>query len=276
MNDSRREMLISFYENHFHLIPCGSRSDTIPDYFKRRHQYEEDNILIKRWSKTPRVKWSNYIETQPTLKEIKEWYLQFPGCNWAAITGINFVVLDADTQEACEFVESGQITRTTMKQKTPRGGYHYFYAINPNLKVRNTTGRLDIRGEGGYVMISPSNQYMFETVDSMSVDDMDELPCLSSQDMKVIYDFNDTGKTATQDNGLLTIDGVDTGMRNDTLARLVGKWILEGWGRREVIIKALDWNQTNNPPMSVQEVLQTVNSICAGHLRRNPAESTGS
>ena len=114
---SRKEMLVSFYENNFHLIPCGSKSDVIPDYFKRRHQYEEDEVLVKRWSKTPRVKWSNYIEKQPHLKEIKEWYLQFPNCNWAAITGINFVVLDADTQEACDFVESGQITRTTMKQK---------------------------------------------------------------------------------------------------------------------------------------------------------------
>jgi len=230
MDQSRKEMLMSFYENHFHLIPCGSKTDTIPDYFKRRHQYEEDDVLIKRWSKTPRVKWSNYIEKQPTLKEIKQWYLQFPTCNWAAITGINFVVLDADTQEACEFVESGQITRTTMKQKTPRGGYHYFYAINPNLKVRNTTGRLDIRGEGGYVMISPSDHYMFETVDGINIDDMDELPCLSSQDMKVIYDFNDTGKTPSQNNSLLTTDGVDTGIALNSTSNLgtvstVGIWV---------------------------------------------------
>ena len=64
-------------------------------------------------------------------------------------------------------------------------------------------------------------------------------------------------------------------MRNDTLARLVGKWVLEGWGMREVIIKSLDWNQDNNPPMSVQEVLQTVNSICTGHLKRNPDDEAG-
>ena len=272
---SRKEMLVSFYENNFHLIPCGSKSDVIPDYFKRRHQYEEDEVLVKRWSKTPRVKWSNYIEKQPHLKEIKEWYLQFPNCNWAAITGINFVVLDADTQEACDFVESGQITRTTMKQRTPRGGYHYFYAINPNLRVRNTTGRLDIRGEGGYVMVSPSDHYMFETVDGLGVDDMTDLPPLTSQDMQIIYDFNNTGGSNSEHKTPLTTDGVESGMRNDTLARLVGKWVLEGWGMREVIIKSLDWNQDNNPPMSVQEVLQTVNSICTGHLKRNPDDEAG-
>ena len=102
--------------------------------------------------------------------------------------------------------------------------------------------------------------------------DMDDLPILTSQDMNVIYDFNNVGKIKLRLKTPLSMDGVGSGMRNDTLARLVGKWILEGWGMREVIIKALDWNQTNNPPMSVQEVLQTVNSICTGHLKRNPED----
>ena len=269
-DEDRKDMLISYYENNFHLIPCGSRNDVVPDYFKGRHPNEEDDVLIKRWSKTPRVKWADYIKKQPTKQEIKQWYLQFPNCNWAVVTGITFVVLDADTQEACDFVESGQITRSILKQKTPRGGYHYFYAINPNLTIRNTTGRLDVRGEGGYVMVSPSNKYMFEMVSGVIVDSMDELPVLSSQDMNVIYDFNNDGKIVSTNNMPLSLDGVNSGMRNDTLARLVGKWILEGWGMREVIIKALDWNQTNTPPMTVQEVLQTANSICTGHLKRNP------
>ena len=69
-----------------------------------------------------------------------------PGANWAAITGITFVVLDCDSEEAVKFVESGQVTRSPLKQKTPRGGYHYFYQINEGLNVRNMTGKLDVRG----------------------------------------------------------------------------------------------------------------------------------
>jgi hypothetical protein len=213
VGNPRKEMLLSFYENNFHLIPCGSKTDDIPDYFKKRHSNEEDSVLVKRWAKTPRVKWADYIHKQPHLKEIKQWYLQFPNCNWAAVTGINFVVLDADTQEAADFCESGQITRTTLKQKTPRGGYHYFYAINPDLKIRNTTGRLDIRGEGGYVMVSPSDHYMFESTDGVEPSDMDDLPMLNSQDMNVIYDFNSTGKTSLELKTPLSTDGVGSGMR---------------------------------------------------------------
>ena len=271
----RKEMLVSFYEHNFHLIPCGAKTDNIPDYFRNRHSGETEEVLAKRWSKTPRVKWADYITKQPTLAEIKEWYKRFPNCNWAAITGINFVVLDADTQEACDFVESGQVTRTFLKQRTPRGGYHYFYSINPKLKVRNTTGRLDVRGDGGYVMVSPSDRYQFEIVDGILVDDIHDLPSLESKDLNAIYDFNNSARTDSERKTPLTTDGVESGMRNDTLARLVGKWILEGWGMREVILKSLDWNQDNTPPMSVQEVLQTVNSICTGHLKRNPEDEAG-
>lgn len=56
LGNKRKEMLVSFYENNFHLIPCGSKTDVIPDYFKTRHPYEEDDVLLKRWAKTPRVK----------------------------------------------------------------------------------------------------------------------------------------------------------------------------------------------------------------------------
>mgnify|MGYP003305920333 CR=1 FL=1 len=94
---------------------------------------------------------------------------RYPGANWAAITGITFVVLDCDSEEAVRFVESGQVTRSPLKQKTPRGGYHYFYQINEGLNVRNMTGKLDVRGEGGYVMVSPSTKYFFETADGLVV-----------------------------------------------------------------------------------------------------------
>ena len=124
-------------------------------------------------------------------------------------------------------------------------------------------------------MVSPSTNYKFEVVEGAVLDSLDDLPTLTSQDMNVIYDYNNTGRINTDSKTPLTTDGVQTGMRNDTLARLVGRWILEGWGMREVVIKALDWNQTNTPPMSVQEVLNTTQSICEGHIRRNPSEDSG-
>ena len=273
--EARQEMIWSFWEEGFHLIPCGSRNEAIPEYFRKRHPFEDDDKLSAKWAKTPRVKWETYQRRQPTQEELREWLARYPGANWAAITGITFVVLDCDSEEAVKFVESGQVTRSPLKQKTPRGGYHYFYQINEGLNVRNMTGKLDVRGEGGYVMVSPSTKYFFETADGLVVNDIDDLPMLNMEDLNNIHDFNQSDKvTSILDNkNKLTADPVDVGQRNDTLARLIGKWIKEGWGYREVLIKCFDWNQTLQQPLPFPEVLQTCMSITQGHIKRHPEDT---
>ena len=62
-----------------------------------------------------------------------------------------------------DFIEGGELTLTSLKQTTPRGGMHFFYSINPNLEIRNSAGsnKLDVRGTGGYVMMCPSQHYFF-------------------------------------------------------------------------------------------------------------------
>ena len=272
-DEAKAEMLWSFWEEGFHLIPCGSRTEIIPEYFRKRHPFESDEVLAAKWAKTPRVKWETYQRRQPTQEELREWLVRYPGANWAAITGITFVVLDCDSTEAVEFVESGQVTRSPLKQRTPRGGYHYFYQINEGLNVRNMTGNLDVRGEGGYVMVSPSLKYSFELAQGASVNDMMDLPMLNMSDLNAIHEYNQSGKVQPLSLGTkIGTDPVAVGQRNDTLARLLGKWIREGWGYREVLIKAFDWNQTLPSPLPLPEVLQTTMSITQGHIKRNPED----
>ena len=272
-DEAKSEMLWSFWEEGFHLIPCGSRNEIIPEYFRKRHPFESDEVLAAKWAKTPRVKWETYQRRQPTQDEMREWLARYQGANWAAITGITFVVLDCDSTEAVEFVESGQVTRSPLKQKTPRGGYHYFYQVNEGLNVRNMTGNLDVRGEGGYVMVSPSHKYDFKLANGFQINDTLDLPMLNMNDLNAIHEYNQTGKVQPFTGGnKITTDPVAVGQRNDTLARLLGKWIREGWGYREVLIKAFDWNQTLKSPLPLPEVLQTTMSITQGHIKRNPED----
>jgi len=272
-DEAKAEMLWSFWEEGFHLIPCGSRKEIIPEYFRKRHPFESDEVLAAKWAKTPRVKWETYQRRQPTQEELRDWLARYPGANWAAITGITFVVLDCDSTEAVEFVESGKVTRSPLKQKTPRGGYHYFYQVNDGLNVRNMTGNLDVRGEGGYVMVSPSLKYAFELAQGAAVNDMMDLPMLNMNDLNSIHEYNQSGKVQSISLGTkVATDPVAVGQRNDTLARLLGKWVREGWGYREVLIKAFDWNQTLPSPLPLPEVLQTTMSITQGHVKRNPED----
>jgi len=272
--DVKNEMLDSYWEHGFHLIPCGSKDEYIPEYFRKRHTFDTEEEIKARWAKAPRVKWEPFQRTQPTRRQMNEWLQKFPLSNWAALTGINFVVLDADSQEAVEFIESKKITGTPLKQMTPRGGMHFFYSINPGLEVRNSAGqnKLDIRGTGGYVMLCPSHDYFFINDSHTSISDIDELPCLQPEDLQRIAEFNNVGHTQNVVSGKLDSIGTDIGTRNDKLARLVGKWIKEGWGQRDILIKAQDWNQTNIPPMSPMEVTTTTMSIVNGHIKRHPED----
>ena len=272
--EAKDEMLDSYWEHGFHLIPCGSKEEYIPEYFRKRHTFDTEEEIKSRWAKAPRVKWEAFQRTQPTREEMNDWIEKFPKSNWAALTGINFVVLDADSQEAVDFIESKKITGTTLKQVTPRGGMHFFYSVNPNYEIRNSAGqnKLDIRGVGGYVMMCPSHDYFFINESQIPVSDMDDLPCLQPEDLQKISEFNNVGKVQSIVTEKLDDVGTNIGTRNDKLARLVGRWIKEGWGQRDILIKAQDWNQTNVPPMSPMEVTNTTMSIVNGHIKRHPED----
>ena len=272
--EAKDEMLDSYWEHGFHLIPCGSKEEYIPEYFRKRHTFDTEEEIKSRWAKAPRVKWEAFQRTQPTREEMNDWIEKFPKANWAALTGINFVVLDADSQEAVDFIESKKITGTTLKQVTPRGGMHFFYSVNPNYEIRNSAGqnKLDIRGVGGYVLMGPSHDYFFINESQIPVSDMDDLPCLQPEDLQKISEFNNVGKVQSIVTEKLDDVGTNIGTRNDKLARLVGRWIKEGWGQRDILIKAQDWNQTNVPPMSPMEVTTTTMSIVNGHIKRHPED----
>ena len=272
--EAKDEMLDSYWEHGFHLIPCGSKEEYIPEYFRKRHTFDTEEEIKSRWAKAPRVKWEAFQRTQPTREEMNDWLDKFPKANWAALTGINFVVLDADSQEAVDFIESKQITGTTLKQATPRGGMHFFYSVNPSYEIRNSAGqnKLDVRGTGGYVMMCPSHDYFFINESQIPVSDMDDLPCLQPEDLQKISEFNNVGKVQSIVTEKLDDVGTNIGTRNDKLARLVGRWVKEGWGQRDILIKAQDWNQSNVPPMSPMEVTNTTMSIVNGHIKRHPED----
>lgn len=78
-------------------------------------------------------------------------------------SGVFVVDLDRDDAKgldgAAEIARLGDLPRT-ISQRTPRGGRHAFLRWNPDRPVRNSAGTIargvDVRGEGGYVVVSGS------------------------------------------------------------------------------------------------------------------------
>ena len=183
------------------------------------------------------------------------------------------MVVDSDSVESTKWIQEGGITKTPMMQTSPAGGRHFFYSAPNNRTVRNSVGKnkIDVRGDGGYIMVVPSYNYKIDYDESFIISDFDELPVLTEEDTQKIFAFNNDGKVETLREKLTEEPRVE-GSRNDTLARLVGKWVKEGWGTREIMIKAHDWNQTCQPPMDLVETTRTTVSIINGHIKRHPED----
>jgi putative DNA primase/helicase len=106
---------------------------------------------------------------------IRAWWHRFPKAMIAVPTGrsIGAFVLDLDvgeddkTGEIFEIAdlehalanEIGAALPATWTAETPRGGRHIYFALPDGGPPGNRTGllkRIDVRGEGGYVIVPPS------------------------------------------------------------------------------------------------------------------------
>jgi hypothetical protein len=99
---------------------------------------------------------------------VRQWAAKWPTANLAIPTGerSGLIVLDVDKDEGkdgeaalSELTSKNGVLPVTLEVKTPRGGRHLYFR-HPGQKVPTRTNHpapaLDVRGDGGYVLIPPS------------------------------------------------------------------------------------------------------------------------
>lgn len=109
--------------------------------------------------KVPLVSWREWQGKKITTKEIEKWWDKDPEANIGLITGVTsgIVVLDVDGAD----IKSLHIPPTATATTT-EGRYHYYFK-HPGFTVNNSAGRLakglDFRGDGGIVILPPSQHF---------------------------------------------------------------------------------------------------------------------
>lgn len=231
-------------------------------------------IPVKRSDKKPYVKWEDFQKRLPTADEIESWWQKWPEANVAIITGdlSGLFVVDADGDVGIAYMTKN-LPPTTVYSKTGRG-LHAFFRMPKNALLRNKvkiSPEIDVRGEGGYVVASPSihdngNKYSWKYL----LGGWDDLP-----------EYQPPTARMDKANGNLNLDlstvkispinqPVAKGSRNATLAALAGKWIGAGLDDAEIDILAKTWNTYNIPPLSEKELCTTLASIRKTHERNHP------
>jgi hypothetical protein len=216
---------------------------------------------------------------------IRAWWAGHADYNIGVATGArsNVLALDVDVDDDGEATLSALEERfgalpPTVESVTGSGGRHLLFRWPAGQDIRNSVKKigagLDIRGNGGSIVCPPSmhpsgRRYCW-SVDSSST--FAEAPAwLLDLITKPSAPKAGETKPAT-DWADLVCDGVKSGCRNDTLARLVGFWLQRGFTASEALEHALMFNDSRcRPPMEPGEVETVVDSISAAELRKRTA-----
>ena len=223
-------------------------------------------IPLRPKSKLPWGVWKDYQQMPMSHKELMEHFTRYPTSNLALVTGklSGVIVLDIDSNDALEFAKKKGLVKTPTVI-TSRGYQMYFKYRNGvrNFQKKANLKDIDLRAEGGYVVLPPSIHPSGKRYEWYKGRSLDDLPLADLPDW--VFAEDNSEKQPVSD----LIHGVGVGERNNSLARVAGKLIGSGLALDECIQMSLGWNKQNNPPMSEEEVKRTVKNIYKRHIEKD-------
>ena len=242
------------------------------------HEAGMQVIPIDCDNKVPLVKWKQYQTQEQEYEEVDYWWTEWPNADVGIITGelSGIVAVDCDNEAAIQAVADAGI-HSTVQSNTKRGKHLIF--SHPDHRVKNQANwrgmdKVDVRGDGGYIKVWPSDGYSWDLVPGTDVNDIAfEAPT---------WGFGETGKTGEFNEDLDLSDVKDDipetqgkGGRNDFLARVVGQLIRNDpklWGKNLLIEAWAENLKRCQPPMDQEEVRTIVKSVAERHMERYPEE----
>ncbi len=248
-------------------------SDTLPPEIRAAAARGWRLLPVQARGKIPLVQeWPKVATAAP--ESLEAWAAQFPGCNWAMATGpgSGVFVLDVDGEPGraalLSFHKQGKNIPDTLSASTGSGSHVYF--LWPEREaIRNSAGKLatglDIRGDGGYVVIPPSihpNGTPYEYADP------DELiTCAPKWLLESIVHPAKAIPSASE-----SVAPIGPGKRTPLLFSMAGKLRSQGVPQEGILAALKGLNATFAPPHEDKKLLQ----IAKGVFRYPDGQAPGS
>lgn len=225
--------------------------------------YAKHYLRNKKWSvipvgrdKKPLLNWKEFQERHASEAEIDLWFRMWPDANIGIVTGkiSGLTVVDVEAGGQFNFPR-------TFTVATGGGGRHFYYKYQEGVDNKARILELtDIRGEGGYVVASPSihssgNKY--QVIDDYALTDFPS---------DLFKGFSEGGKWENKKHDWMDLmNGASSGNRNETASIVVGKLFrmfgVTPEGKQMTWQLLQSWNARNNPPMSDYELKGVFSSI---------------
>lgn len=234
--------------------------------------------------------WREFQKRLPSVEEVTQWFTENPSANIGIITGrvSDLVVFDLDSEEAEKYAQSRGGFPVTAQVKTGKG--HHIYMRHPGIETNNRINRqlkIDIKADGGYVVAPPSIhgsgiQYQWE--EGASIFDLEPAKCTpwmlehlqgitaeplvkkGNEASKAMFE-NQRKRTDKKDSESPYVEilknGCNEGERNYNATRLIGHLLKKGIDESEVWELTTIWNLKNKPPIDLNELKKTFESVKA-------------
>lgn len=233
-------------------------------------------IPVKRSDKAPYTS-NGLADATMNPSTIRNWWSWWPDANVAIVCGKasgNLFAIDVDVKpeknKHGDFqLESWQVLHgdfpKTVVQRTGSGGYHYFFKAASIDQYKNEVDALpgvDIRGEGAYVVVSPSvyeDGRKYEWQHGVSIVDREEVAD-ANQSVMDLLELNKRGKRSKKQSALKQVRDVQAGARNSTIFRYAAAQRAYDVPIDVTIASAIQLSSGWSDPLSVTEIEKTVES----------------
>lgn len=160
--------------------------------------------------KKPMTKWTELQTNQPTEDEVEKWLSNgwFLGIVCGELSGITIV----DDDRVKRGLNEWGLTSSVVAQ-TKSGGKHYYFKHSGERNTVNKKIYLDVRGEGGYAVVPPSNSYVW--LSEPTPENLANLKPMPDELKKLIYPTQQEGEHRHIE--LDEVFGADLGSRDQSL-----------------------------------------------------------
>lgn len=213
------------------------------------------------------------LDATTEIRQIELWWRKNPHYNIGIATGQKsggLVAIDMDVDK--EKGKDGYHTFTSWCDDnalvlpdswlsiTGRGGYHLFY--KSAYPIQNKVGWLDsvdVRGDGGYVVVPPSvhpNGTLYQWEDSP-----DDTELITTDDMDVAFIFDSIAVSNRQEKSqpLNIPNEIPEGRRDETMFKLACKYQALGMSDAAMLAALLEENKARcKPPLTDKEIKRKV------------------
>jgi Bifunctional DNA primase/polymerase, N-terminal/Primase C terminal 1 (PriCT-1) len=241
----------------------------IPDIIARLAAEGSRLFPVASRGKTPLISdWPNQASNDN--ERLTFWVRRWPDSNWGVATGAGsgVVVVDCDGDKGRKSIERlsgihGVGWLQTRTAKTPRGMHLYYLWPDGETRIRNSAGKIakgiDVRGEGGYVVVPPS---VHPSGESYAWQNLGPLAPVPGWLLELMIDDSAEieSKKSNKCNGANA--KIPQGQRNQVLASLAGTMRRRGIDADGILAALLAHNARYcDPPMAEKEVRAIARSV---------------